>query len=185
MSSPARSVDRDGRQGRSAFRAALSVSVLVVLFAGLWLTLAGPDDPASWVIGAPAVIAAVWARQRLASAPGRGLSLLGALRFLPVFLIESFKGGLDVARRVLGTRLRVEPGLLTYRLSLDSRAARVFFVDLVSLLPGTLSADLQGDTLVVHALDCRVDAAPELLRLERHVARVFRERLPEQSHPTP
>jgi multicomponent Na+:H+ antiporter subunit E len=145
----------------------------------------GSGDPGSWIIGLPAVLAAVWARHRLAPTPGRGLSLIGALRFLPVFFIESFKGGLDVAWRVLGPRLRVEPGLLTYRLSLGSRAARILFVDLVSLLPGTLSADLEDDTLVVHALDCRVDVAPELARLERHVARLFGERLPDQGLTTP
>ena len=135
--------------GQSGWWAALAVALSAVAFGALWLTLAGPTDPASWIIGVPAVVAAVWARHRLAPAPGRGLSLLGVLRFLPVFFIESFKGGLDVARRVLGPRLRVEPGLLTYRLSLGSCAARVLFVDLVSLLPGTLSADLEGDTLLV------------------------------------
>lgn len=185
MSSPARSVGRDGTQGRSPVRAALSVSVLTVLFAGLWLTLAGPTDPGSWVIGVPAVIAAVWARQRLVRVAGRGPSLLGAARLLPVFVIESFKGGIDVARRVLGPRLDVEPGLASYRLGLAVGPARVFFVDLVSLLPGTLSADLDGDRLVVHLLDRRVDAAPELARLERHVARLFREPLPEQGAPAP
>lgn len=185
MPRPVPQGDSDRVPGQSGWWAALAVALFAVAFGALWLTLAGPTDPASWIIGVPAVVAAVWARHRLAPAPGRGLSLLGVLRFLPVFFIESFKGGLDVARRVLGPRLRVEPGLLTYRLSLGSRAARVFFIDLVSLLPGTLSADLEGDTLVVHALDCRVDVAPELARLERHVARVFRERLREPGAPSP
>ncbi len=96
-------------------------------------------------------------------------------QFVPLFFWESFKGGIDVARRVVGPRLDVEPGFFDYRLELTLPSARVFFVDVVSLLPGTLSADMHGDTLRVHALDRSVDTAGELRRLECHVAAIFRD----------
>jgi multicomponent Na+:H+ antiporter subunit E len=113
------------------------------------------------------------------------LSPGGSLRFLPFFVIESFRGGIDVARRVLGPRLDVEPGLIDYRLRLTLQPARVFFTNLVSLLPGTLSADLAGASVRIHVLDRRVDAVAELERLEQRVAALFREPLRDRGGEVP
>jgi len=143
----------------------------VLLFGVIWMLLAGADA-SSWLVGAPSVLAATWASQRLAQRT-RGLSLPGLLRFLPYFIYESVRGGLDVALRVLRPRMRISPGVQTYRSRLDDRAARVFFAGSISLLPGTLSADLRGRTIHVHALDARGDLAPDLERLELRVADLF------------
>jgi len=152
-----------------------SILVRGALFAALWWVLTGADA-ASWLVGAPAVVAATWASLALA-APRRALSLRGVLRFLPYFLWASLAGGIDVARRVLRPRMPIEPGLCSYRMRLRDPLARVVFVDTISLLPGTLSADLCGDQVRVHALDARAAVDPELERLERRVAALFGERL--------
>ncbi len=143
----------------------------LLLFSAVWLLLAG-TDPLSWLVGVPAVVATTWASQRLAQR-SRGLSMIGLFRFLPYFLVESVRGGFDVAQRVLRLRLRISPGFQTYRTGLDDPAARVFFAGTISLLPGTLSADLRGNVVHVHALDADSDLAPELQRLERRVADLF------------
>ena len=90
---------------------------------------------------------------------------------------ESLRGGIDVARRVLSPRLDVAPGFLTYRTRLSGPQARLLFVNSVSLLPGTLAADLQDDRLTIHALDSDAEFAEDLARLETAVARVYREAL--------
>ena len=146
-----------------------------LVFGAIWLILAGPEDPSSWIIGLPAVVAAAWCYDALSPGRGSRLSVSGLAKLVPVFFWESFKGGIDVARRVVGPRVNVDPGFFDYRLEVKQPSARVFFVDLVSLLPGTLSADMQGDTLTVHTLDQSADAVAELQRLEQLVAAVFRE----------
>ncbi len=146
-----------------------------LILGALWFTIAGAQDPSSWIIGLPAVIAAAWCYESLSRDRRYPLSMLAVAQFVPLFFWESFKGGIDVARRVIGPRLRVDPGLVDYRLGLTLPSARVFFVDLVSLLPGTLSADMQGDMLRVHVLDLSVDPAGDLRRLERLVAAIFRD----------
>jgi multicomponent Na+:H+ antiporter subunit E len=55
--------------------------------------------------------------------------------------------------------------------------ARVFFVDGISLLPGTLSADLRDGVLLVHALDTKDAVSASLRRLEERVADLFGEQL--------
>jgi multicomponent Na+:H+ antiporter subunit E len=163
---------------RSALRLALGLVLRVAALAVLWLVLAGPDIH-SWIIGAPAALAALWIARRESGGRVAGWSVRGFVQFFPYFLWESFRGGIDVARRVIGRRVDVEPGYHGYRLALARPSARVFFLDVVSLLPGTLSADIDGDRLLVHMLDRRQDPSRELARLERRVAAVFGERLAE------
>jgi multicomponent Na+:H+ antiporter subunit E len=142
------------------------------LLAGLWWLLAD-GDPASWVVGLPAVAAALWASRRLRPPRAGVLSVPGLLRLLPLFLWESLRGGVDVTRRSLAPRMRIRPGLAEYRIGLQREDARVFFTNCVSLLPGTLAADLDGDRLDLHLLDTGADLEPELRRLEQAVARVY------------
>jgi multicomponent Na+:H+ antiporter subunit E len=150
-------------------------------YAMLWVVLSGYGSHSSWIIGVPAVIAASWARSRLSSPGRKVLSARGILRLLPVFLWESFRGGIDVARRVIGLRLDVEPGVFDYQLRLAAPFERILFAVLVSLLPGTLSADMQGSQMRIHTLDLRADVTAELDRLERLVAACFGQSLADQT----
>ena len=154
----------------------LAVAGRLLLFAVLWLVIAG-REPASWIIGVPSVVLATVYGARLAQ-PGRGgVSVAGVLVFIPYFLWQSLLGGVDVATRVLRPVMRIRPGYQQYRVGLQSPNARVFFLDSISLLPGTLSADMRGGVIDVHALDAGVDLTPELADLERRVARLFGETL--------
>ncbi len=145
-------------------------------FALIWLILVGPDT-ASWIIGGPFVIAATLASLTLSKPRDRTLSLPRLAGFAPYFLSESLRGGLDVAARVMLPRMRVQPGYHLYRVRLQSPLARLVFIDTISLLPGTLSADLRGDLATVHALDVGTDVVDDLTALERRVAALFGESL--------
>jgi multicomponent Na+:H+ antiporter subunit E len=158
-------------------RSALTLGVWTLVLGLTWLVLAGPD-PASWIIGVPAVAGALWAKCHLAGGRLGGLSPWGVIRFAPYFLWASIKGGIDVALRVVGPRVRVDPGYLDYRLRLLRPSARVFFLDAVNLLPGTLTADISGDKARIHALDKGSDPAASLIHLEERVAALFGEVLP-------
>ena len=168
-------------QGRAPRPAALlSLAARLLLLALLWWVIAG-SEPNSWLIGIPAVLMAGYYGQRLAAPERSGPSVVGFLTFAPFFLWQSLLGGLDVARRVLPRRMRIAPGFQRYEVRLKNPAARVFFLDSISLLPGTLSADLRGGIIEVHALDARNDLAPELADLERRVGRLFGEPLTKPS----
>lgn len=146
------------------------------LFTGAWVVVAG-IDPSSWLIGIPAVIAASLASWHLRPQGATHPRLVPALAFIPFFLWSSLKGGVDVAWRVLRPRMRIAPGLHPYRLRLIHPSARVLLLDTISLLPGTLSADLEGDTLILHALDASDPEAleSEIAQLERRIGALFGE----------
>lgn len=159
-----------GRAGRKTAGVVLSA----VLLAALWLVLSD-GSPASWVVGGPAVLAATWAATRLRTGAGIRVSVTGILQFIPFFLWESLRGGVDVALRTLAPRLRVDPAFARYRIRLAAPGARVFMANCVSLLPGTLAAELEGDWLTIHALSTVTDSELGLQRLERAVARLLSE----------
>ena len=142
----------------------------VALFAALWWILTdGAVD--SWLIGTPVVLLAAWLSLALwADTP---LSLRGLARFVPFFAYQSVVGAADVAMRALQPDMPLYPGVVRHRLRLPSGAPRVALANVVSMLAGTLSADLDGDELVIHALDMRKDLHAMVVDLEPRIAAVF------------
>ena len=162
----------------------LRLAPVPLTLAALWWLLSN-GAPGAWVVGAPVVLAASWSAWRLRTGQNMTMSLAGLLRLIPLFLWESLRGGIDVAGRTLAPRVRVRPGFTDYHTALRQPAARVFFANCVCLLPGTLTADLRGEHLHVHLLDSGVDAAAEMQRLERAVARVYRQKDFQPTEPSP
>ena len=144
--------------------------IRAVLFALIWWVLTdGVMD--SWLVGTPVILFATTVSLLLL--PPFLWSLTGTLRFVPFFLWRSLSGGVDVARRALHPRLPISPGLFDHRWRLPPGLPRVFMANTVSLLPGTLSAELDEEYLHVHVLDETSPFAEELRVLEKQVAGVF------------
>ncbi|MEJ2620136.1 MAG: Na+/H+ antiporter subunit E [Candidatus Thiodiazotropha sp.] len=163
----------DGRLSGGKPHAWLS---MLLLFALLWFLLSG-DAWASWLVGLPAVALASWSALWLRSSTQRQVNLLGLLKFLPYFVWESVLGGIDVASRVVRPKMRIAPGFIEYRSRLTHVSARRLFVNSLSLLPGTLAADLDGACVRIHALDLRMDLNQQMEQLERRIAAVYGETL--------
>jgi multicomponent Na+:H+ antiporter subunit E len=146
------------------------------LFAVIWLLLTG-DDWKSWLVGFPVVVFATWSVLELRPLTVGLFSLTGLLKFLPFFIWKSVLGGIDVVSRVMRLRMRIAPGFVQYRIRLNGASARRLFINSLSLLPGTLAADLDGESLRIHTLDLGVDLVPELEQLESMVCAVYGEHL--------
>ena len=142
------------------------------VFCFLWYALAG-SDKASWVIGVPAVLFATALSLTLAPSSPLNIRLAGVIRFIPFFLHQSFHGGIDVMRRALSFQQLLDPGLVSYTTLLPEGSARIFFVNTISLLPGTLSAELRGNQVTIHTLDRGLPIWANIQRLEYHVAELM------------
>ena len=125
----------------------------------------------SWLVGAPVILLSTIAS--IVLLPPFSWSLTGIIRFIPFFLWRSLCAATDVARRALHPRLPISPGLLDYRWRLPPGLPRVFMANTVSLLPGTLSAELDEEHLRVHVLDQTGTFASGLAVIEVRVARLF------------
>jgi len=134
-----------------------------------WMLTAGSVN--SWLVGAPVVLVATLISMVLV--PPFSCSVVGSVRFVPFFIWHSLRGGADVAWRAFHPKMPIAPGLVEFPLRLPPGMSRVFMVNTVSLLPGTLSVELGANRLKVHVLDTRKNVLSELIRLEQIIAKMF------------
>lgn len=144
-----------------------------LLFSALWWILLSGDNE-SWVLGVFAIPLAVWCSLRLfpgieparpglepSRAPGAAnearIQAMALPRFALFFLWQSLTGGCESARFALGPKAALKPGFLRFTLQLPEGKSRLYFLQLVNLLPGTVSVALEGDELLIHALDREAD----------------------------
>ena len=103
-------------------------------------------------------------------------NLIKAARILPdillyivVLLVEIVRANVAITRLVLAPEISVEPCLVKFRTPLRTEAARVALANSITLTPGTITVSLDGNTLLVHALN-RVEGSTFeklLARMER------------------
>ena len=143
------------------------------LFAALWWVLAGGRAD-SWGVGGVSVILAL-AASLVLMPPAKGrFSPLGLAAFVGFFLVQSVKGGIQVAAMALRPQLDLAPVLLEVPITLPPGPARVLLINTLSLLPGTLSMRLDHDLLRLHVLDARLPIEAEVRAAEAHISRLLR-----------
>ncbi|MDZ4169895.1 MAG: Na+/H+ antiporter subunit E [Coriobacteriia bacterium] len=150
-------------------RLALRFTERLVAFAFVWWVLA-EGEPSSWLFGVPFVVLASITSLRLTPARAWRLRAGGTLRFIVFFAHQSIVGGVDVALRALRPSMPISPGFVSYPVRLPTESARVLLADTVSLLPGTLSSGFEGDTLVMHVLDCNLPILDDVRQVESRIS---------------
>lgn len=93
--------------------------------------------------------------------------LLITLRLIAVVLKDIVVANLQVARLILGRQEHLSPGFVTVPLRVRDPRAVSCLAAIVTMTPGTVSAELSDDRtrLCVHALDLRdADALVTLIR---------------------
>lgn len=144
-----------------------------------WIVLTTSWHPADLAVGAfLSVFLAAWSVRFLWPVGAPVLSprqALALLLYLFTLIRTIVAAALQVARMVLDPRLPVDPVIITHRTSLTREVSRTAFANSLTLTPGTLSVDLEGDTFVVHCLEPRFGDPVRSGELERRVARVFEE----------
>lgn len=149
----------------------------LLCFAAVWWLLTN-GSLSSWVIGVIVVPIAACVSVTLFSSTttmrsSTSLSIVRLVLFIPFFLLQSLRGGWDTARLAIRPSMPVSPGFIHYSIQLPTESARLFFLHVVSLLPGTVSVTLQGNRMLVHALDVSSQGEADLRACEQRVARLF------------
>jgi len=131
------------------------ISLLVALFL-FWLLLSGHYTPFLLAAGAGSCLAVVLFSDRLMSVldrEGHPIHLgRNALVYWPWLIWEIVKAAWDVTRRILDPRLPISPMLIRVKATQQSDVGRVIYANSITLTPGTISMELEEDTILVHAL---------------------------------
>ena len=65
---------------------------------------------------------------------------------------EIFKANLDVAKVVLAPNMKLSPRILRVPTSQSSELGTVIYANSITMTPGTVTVDIEGDEIIVHAL---------------------------------
>jgi multicomponent Na+:H+ antiporter subunit E len=165
-------------------RMAWRVALLVVLWLLAWgeLTLA---NILSGTIVAAALLVAFPARRRA----GRRLhpSVTGLARLTAYVAWQLLVSNIVMTGQILRRRPGAAPGVLAHRLETPSEEVVTLMTSIISLSPGTMTADITDDSSVIYVhffqLNDRRAAHASLERLERLVMDAIAPTLPQPESP--
>ena len=134
-----------------------AVGLFAVLF-GTWIVLSGHFTPFLLISGAicAALTVAITLRMDLLDQRRDTLVPLVAMWRLPFYLLwlawQIILWSLIVSRMVLAPRIDIDPVLDRIPSGQRSDLAKVIYANSITLTPGTISTDVRGDEIEVHAL---------------------------------
>jgi len=130
------------------------VLVFAVCFV-FWLLLSGHYAPLYIALGAlsAAFVALVNRDDESVSDLLRCFPRLAV--YVPWLLKEIVVANLQVARIILHPRLPIDPVVLRFTPPLSGDLAQTLLGNSITLTPGTITLDIEGDEFVVHALTAR------------------------------
>ena len=143
----------------------------------LWLAMNGRVTTETVTLGILVSAALhLFSRRFLSVHPASPTSMLRllprVLLYLALLFIEIVKANLQVIRLVLSPVIEVEPCLVRFRTDLRSEAARVALANSITLTPGTLTVSLEGNDLLIHALDRDMARGVDESVFVRHLRRM-------------
>ena len=152
------------------FRFLMTAAFLI----GIWYLLSGKADLlhlGMGVVTAVLISARYYNFQRNVKFP-----VLRFVLYIPWLLIQVIQSNLHVAKLVFSRPSRISPRFVRQTMTgIDDERAQVVLGCSITLTPGTLTVNIDENSMLVHALDDQVADDLEEKHIERRVRRVFEE----------
>lgn len=145
---------------------------LAAFLALLWWVLSGQTAPLLLAFGLASVLGTVWLARRMEVVDHESHPIhlsAGLARYGLQLMREIVVSNVDVVRAILSPRLAIEPHFVTVRTRQTTDLGKVILANSITLTPGTVTVDVQGDELLVHALTRSSGQAVEEGQLDRLV----------------
>jgi multicomponent Na+:H+ antiporter subunit E len=151
------------------------IASLAAVLAVAWLGWSAHFEPLTIGLGAfsIAAVVAISVRMRVVDSEGAplGLSFARLALYVPWLAWEIIKANVDVARRILAFGPPpIAPRIIRVPASQKSELAQVIYANSITLTPGTVSIDLSGGEILVHALHADAARGVEEGSMERRCA---------------
>jgi multicomponent Na+:H+ antiporter subunit E len=98
--------------------------------------------------------------------------------YIPIFLFYMLRSNIDVAYRVLHPQRPIKPGIVKIKTSLKTDIAKVFLANSITLTPGTMTCEIDGEYLYIHWIWVQtsvMDKASKIIAdpFEKYLRRIF------------
>ena len=150
----------------------LSTAIVLLLF---WLVMSGIYTTFLITAGVIfSVLVALFCAKRLGVVDREGHPIhlvVSAITYWPWLVWQIILSAWTVSRIILSPSLPISPTLVRVKAPQKTDVGKVMYANSITLTPGTISADLDGDEILVHALT--KDGAADLVEgaMGRRVAR--------------
>lgn len=139
----------------------------------VWLVFSGQYNLSHVVLGFILSCGVAWLNTGYPHSPFHQFPLGRLALYFPWLFLRIVDSSLHLTKLILKPSLNIKPKLITYRSHLNHQAAVVMLGNSVTLTPGTITVEIEGNQLIVHAID---EASGEDLtsgRMESKIAWVF------------
>ena len=135
---------------------------LLTIFA-LWMLLMWSVDP--WTIGTGVFFSLIIGSMLGAVFPQELQAFLNPRRWLffviyvPYFFFYCVRANIDVMLRVIHPDVPIRPGIVKVQTTLTTSMGKTFLANSITLTPGTLTVDIDGQDLYIHWINIDTDDA--------------------------
>jgi multicomponent Na+:H+ antiporter subunit E len=128
---------------------------LLIALAAFWFALSGEASPFFLGLAVISVLLTLWlaARLKVIDRDASPYHRVPQMLIYAVWLIgEIVKSNIAVIGRVLGPRHAIDPAVVRLRSVACTDLGKALFANSITLTPGTVTIDVEGDRVIVHAL---------------------------------
>lgn len=174
--------DANIRRRRPDHRLLLPVLQVVGLGA-LWLVFSGKLDALHAVFGVFSLALVLWRTKALLVSERRPEESVALASIRPLLLArygiwllkEIVVANIDIAKIVLRRDMPIEPALVSFECSLSTDLARVLLGNSITLTPGTLTVEIDGNRFLVHGIVESGATGPVIDEMQRKIAEMLGE----------
>ena len=146
---------------------------LILALAAFWFALSGETAPLFLMLGALSALLTLWLVARLKIIDRDASPYHHAPNILVYggwLLVEIVKANLAVIRRILGPTHAIDPVMVNVTTTARTNLGKALFANSITLTPGTVTVDVDGDRLKVHALVRETSTAQSFAPMDRKAA---------------
>ena len=159
----------------------MSFWVTFIILYVFWMVMAGKFDLFHGALGVISCLFVSYLSHDLLfkniRSGGRWKEVARFIAYIPWLIYQIVLANLHVLHLALSPNMSelINPQLIRFKIKIKKDIAKVTYANSITLTPGTITADIQGDEFYVHALSQPV--ADDLLtgEMETRVAHVFSE----------
>ena len=155
------------------------IATFIILFI-FWMVMAGKFDLFHAALGVISCLIVTFLSGDLLfkeTRKGRGKEVVRFIAYIPWLIYQIILANFHIARLALSPKMSelINPQLIKFKSNLKSDISKVTFGNSITLTPGTITADIQGDEFLVHGLDQSVVDDLMSGEMEQRVAHIFSE----------
>lgn len=129
----------------------LALVVAWLLWSGYFLT-----QPFLLILGGLSCLFCVWISKRMKIVDEEGAPIQLGIRpvtnYLPWLLKEIIVSNIEVTKIILSPKMKLRRNMIDVQINQKTEIGRVIMANSITLTPGTVSVNLDGETIQVHAL---------------------------------